>query len=55
MPGAWWAPSPWALGHAGQMDAMRNAVVPGVVVMVRAPWVLMTDRDCMSWRSRSAH
>ncbi|MBB1653023.1 MULTISPECIES: SPW repeat protein [Delftia] len=54
--GLWMVISPWALGFAGQMDAMRNAVVSGVVVMVLALWVLMTDKDYMSWRSsHSAH
>ena len=47
--------SPWVLGFAGQMDAMRNAVVSGIVVLVLALWVLMTDKDYMDWRSRSAH
>src|SRR2546429_7139875 len=54
--GLWMGISPWVLGFAGQMDAMRNAVVSGVVVMVLALWVLMTDKDYMSWRSsHSAH
>lgn len=54
--GLWMVISPWALGFAGQMDAVRNAVVSGVVVIVLALWVLMTDKDYMGWRSsHSAH
>ena len=53
--GLWMVVSPWVLGFSGQMDAMRNAVVSGIVVLGLALWVLMTDKDYMSWRSRSAH
>lgn len=47
--------SPLGTGFSGQMDAMRNAVVSGIVVLGLALWVLITDKDYMSWRSRSAH
>ena len=53
--GLWMVISPWVLGFSGQMDAMRNAVVSGIVVLGLALWVLITDKDYMSWRSRSAH
>ena len=43
--GLWMLVSPWVLGFSMHMDAMRNAVVSGIVVMVLALWVLFTDKD----------
>lgn len=37
--------SPWVLGYAGMLAAMRNAAVSGVVVIALALWVLATDKD----------
>lgn len=47
--GLWLAISPWALGFAGLQNAMISAVASGVVVMVLALWVLMTDKDYAGW------
>jgi succinate dehydrogenase/fumarate reductase cytochrome b subunit len=47
--GLWLAISPWALGFAGLQYAMISAVASGVVVMVLALWVLMTDKDYAGW------
>ena len=47
--GLWLAVSPWALGFAGLQNAMISAVASGVVVMVLALWVLVTDKDYAGW------
>jgi hypothetical protein len=47
--GLWLAISPWALGFAGLQNAMISAVASGVVVMVLALWVLVTDKDYAGW------
>jgi hypothetical protein len=47
--GLWLAISPWALGFAGLQNAMISTVASGVVVMVLALWVLMTDKDYAGW------
>lgn len=49
--GLWMIASPWILGFSLQMDAMRNAVVSGIVVLGLALWVLSTDKDYSAlWR-----
>lgn len=54
--GLWMVVSPWVLGFSMHMDAMRNAVVSGIVVMVLALWVLFTDKDYSLMRhDRTAH
>ncbi|MDP3759649.1 MAG: SPW repeat protein [Ramlibacter sp.] len=47
--GLWLAISPWALGFAGLQNAMISTVASGIVVMVLALWVLMTDKDYAGW------
>lgn len=47
--GLWLAISPWALGFAGLQSAMLSAVASGVIVVVLALWVLMTDKDYAGW------
>lgn len=54
--GLWMVISPWALGFSMHMDAMRSAVVSGIVVMGLALWVLASDKDYSAWwRDRAAH
>ncbi|GAB2490120.1 MAG: SPW repeat protein [Comamonas sp.] len=55
--GLWMVISPWMLGFSMHMDAMRNAVVSGIVVMALALWVLITDKDYNSLfhRDGAAH
>lgn len=53
--GLWMIISPWILGFSMHMDAMRNAVASGVVILVLALWVLASDKDYSAWwRSDSA-
>ncbi|GAA4002412.1 SPW repeat protein [Comamonas faecalis] len=54
--GLWMVVSPWALGFSMHMDAMRNAVASGIVILVLALWVLATDKDYSAWmRHGAAH
>lgn len=47
--GLWMVISPWVLGFSSQMDAMRSAVASGIVALVLALWVLLTDKDYSHW------
>ncbi len=47
--GAWMIVSPWALGFSTMRNAMLAAVITGVVIMVLALWVLVTDKDYAGW------
>lgn len=47
--GLWLAVSPWALGFSTLESARVTAVATGVVVIVLALWVLMTDKDYAGW------
>src|SRR5574337_94369 len=47
--GIWMIISPWMLGFSSQMDVMRSAVVSGIVALVLALWVLLTDKDYSTW------
>lgn len=54
--GLWMIVSPWALGFDMRHDAMVNAVVSGIVILVLALWVLLTDKDYSAWwHDRTAH
>ena len=54
--GLWLIASPWLLGFSGIANAMRGAVVTGVVIAVLALWTLATDKDYSAWmRDRAAH
>lgn len=54
--GAWLVVSPWALGFSALQMAMLSSVASGVVVIVLALWVLMTDKDYAGWLGQtSAH
>ena len=50
--GAWLMVSPWALGFAGHMAAMQNALFSGLLVTVLALWVLGTDDEFGGWLHR---
>ncbi len=53
--GLWLVVSPWALKFSGIYAAKASAVATGVVVIVLALWVLMTDKDFAIWsRDRPA-
>lgn len=47
--GLWLAVSPWALGFRALESARVDALATGVVVVVLALWVLMTDKDYAGW------
>ena len=47
--GLWLAVSPWALGFSTLESARVTAVATGVVVIVLALWVLITDKDYAGW------
>ena len=54
--GLWLIVSPWALGFSTRADAMRAAVVAGVVIAALALWTLATDKDYRAWlRDRMVH
>jgi hypothetical protein len=50
--GVWLMASPWALGFAGHMAAMQNALFCGLAVTVLALWVLGTDDEYGGWLHR---
>ncbi|MBO9680843.1 SPW repeat protein [Paenacidovorax monticola] len=52
--GLWMIVSPWVLGFSMHMDAMRNAVVSGIVVLGLALWVVATDKDYQIFHRDSA-
>ena len=48
--------SPWLLGFSGQPNAMRTAVIAGVVMLALALWALATDKRLgAANRDRIAH
>lgn len=54
--GLWMIVSPWVLAFSMHMDATRNAVASGVVILVLALWVLATDKDySVGWHKPTAH
>ena len=52
--GLWLAVSPWALGFSTLETARVSALATGVVVIVLALWVLMTDKDYAGWMGGTA-
>jgi hypothetical protein len=54
--GLWMVASPWMFGFSTLYAAKVNAVATGLIVLVLALWVLMTDKDFATWRhDRTAH
>ncbi|MCJ0762238.1 SPW repeat protein [Variovorax terrae] len=53
--GLWMVASPWLLGFSSNHDATVNAVVSGIVIMVLALWVLLTDKNYNAWWHDPAH
>jgi len=47
--GLWLAASPWVLGYASLQGATASAFISGLLVIVLALWVLMTDKDYAGW------
>ena len=46
--------SPWVMGFSAEHNAMLSAVISGVLVLVLAAWVLVTDESYSSWRHHGA-
>lgn len=54
--GAWLVIAPWVLGYSAMQVAMLSSVISGVVIVILALWVLMTDKDYAGWfRDTPAH
>jgi len=54
--GLWLIASPWLLGFSAQTNAMRNAVVTGLVVLALALWARASGRQLAGFnRDRPAH
>jgi len=49
--GLWLIISPWVLKWEHLEAARINAVTTGVVVLILALWVLMSDEDYLGWFS----
>ncbi len=47
--GLWLLVSPWGLGFNTHEQAMLNAVIAGMAIVVLALWTLLTDKDYSGW------
>ena len=47
--GLWLVISPWVIGFAALETAKISTVASGLIVVVLALWVLMTDKDYAGW------
>jgi hypothetical protein len=48
--GLWMVISPWVLGFSSIHSARNSAVITGLAIVALALWVLLTDKEYMSWR-----
>jgi hypothetical protein len=53
--GLWMIVSPWLLKFSSVHVARNNAVITGIIVLVLALWVLLSDKDLRVQHDRTAH